>query len=128
MAEALPGRPRDGVTRPELTGGPEVVLATTGSRPNGNLQELAIVVVDPGDTVQVTTIHNRRRGDRKELIEYRRPVVQQEMVMYRDGSKIVACMQGTPPEARQEERARLRELTHRKHRRTPIEAESSDTE
>ncbi|HCH65686.1 MAG: hypothetical protein CL927_13580 [Deltaproteobacteria bacterium] len=110
---ALPGRPRVETERPELTGGPEVVLATTGSRPGGDLQELAIVVVEPGDTVQVTTVHDRRDGDRKELIEYSRPTAQQEMVLYRDGSKVVACMKGTPPEAREDSRARIRDLTKR---------------
>jgi len=105
---ALPGRPRLSGTRPESTGGPEVVLATTGNRPQGDLQELAIVVVEAGESVQVTTIHDRRTGDREELIEFGRPDTQQALVFYRDGSSVTACFQGTPPEARDELREQLK--------------------
>ena len=108
---SLPGRPRGDGARPESTGGPEIVLATKGNRPAGDLQELAIVVVDPGDSVQVTTIHDRRNDDREELIEYSRPSVQQALVLYRDGVEVVACMQGTPPAARAATRDRVRALT-----------------
>ncbi len=104
---ALPGRPRGDRERPELTGGPEIILATTGNRPAGDLHELAIVVVEPGETVQVTTIHDKRNGDRQELIEFGRPEVGQAMVLYRDGSGVTACFQGTPPEARDDVRERV---------------------
>ena len=116
---SLPGRPRGDGTRPESTGGPEILLATTGNRPAGDLQELAIVVVDPGDTVQVTTIHDRRNDDREELIEYSRPSAQQAVTLYRDGSEVIACMQGTPPAVRADTRERVRALTRtrRQHRR-----------
>lgn len=106
---ALPGRPRSGQDRPERTGGPEIILATTGDRPAGDLHELAIVVVEPGETVQVTTIHNRRTGDRQELIEYSRPDAQQHMALYRDGSTVTACFLGTPPEARDDLRGRVQQ-------------------
>ena len=105
---ALPGRPRGDADRPEATGGPEVVLGTAGARPTGDLKEFAIVVVDPGDTVQVTTIHDRRDGDREEVIEYSRATTQQDLLLYRDGARVVACMQGTPPEEREATRERAR--------------------
>lgn len=99
---ALPGRPRDALERNESTGGPEIILATTGSRRDGDIRELAIVVVEPGETVQVTSIHNARSGAREELIEYERPEMAQQMVLFRDGQTVTACFQGTPPEVRED--------------------------
>jgi hypothetical protein len=105
---SLTGRPRVDTTRPEATGGPEIVLATTGSRRAGNVSELAIVVVEEGETVQVTNIHNRRSGHREELIEYDRRASGQQMVLFRDGQSVTACFQGTPPEEREDSVSRLR--------------------
>jgi hypothetical protein len=110
---ALPGRPRDEGARPEQTGGPEIILATNGTRRDGDLHELAIVVVEVGETVQVTNIHNRRSGAREELIEFQRPEVDQHMVLYRDGETVTACFQGTPATTPIDLRTRLRHVVER---------------
>lgn len=93
----LLARPVDDSHRHEATGGPEVVLATRGSPLSGDLEELALVVVRPGESVQVTTAWNPRTGAREEHIELSRSTTQQTVSLHRDERQVSACFQGTPP-------------------------------
>jgi len=106
----LTGRPRPVEQLNEATGGPEILLATSGSAIDGSLNEMAFVVVHPGESVQVTTVHDARTGHREELIELNVSATQQGIVLHRDENVATACFQGTPPDERIARERRLREL------------------
>lgn len=117
---ALPGRPR--AERYDATGGPEVVLATAGRPQTRDLEELAIVIVNPGETVQVTTIYDPRRRRSVEVLEMERPEQGQRVTLVRDETMAEACFFGTPPEVRDEQNARIDAILDDELRDTPRRA------
>ena len=106
----LPGRPKPVELLNEATGGPDLLLATSGSATDGSLSELAFAVVHPGETVQITTVHNTRNGHREELIELQASDRQQAIVLYRNERVVTACFKGTPPDERIARDKRLKAL------------------
>lgn len=106
----LQGRPRPVDQLNEATGGPEILLATSGSALDGSLHEMAFVVVHPGESIQVTTVLDKRTGQREELIELEVSDSQQGIVLFRNERRATACFQGTPPDERVERDRQLRAL------------------